>query len=319
MAAHQTVVALTDPLPPALDAGSEVTVRVQVTCDSGCDLRRQTVEILDEDRVIATGELSNFDERANVTRDLVLHVPEVAGEYRRVVRFARHDDDRLVHEESSLPITLTAKPHEVTIATWGIPSPVPLGRSFTVRVGVRCSSMCRLTGSLIEIHDDDGRPVGSGRLGETVWPGTSALYWTEVELAPEPAIGVFRRSLRVVLADARLPHDAASASFTLCTDGVPEHRVAILVVDRTARVPVPDVEVQFGRYLRSTEASGVATVDVPKGTYELGIRKEGYSAERRLVGVFSDLVVEVEALPVPTRAEMEERMAQGFGYGYPWL
>ena len=73
--------------------------------------------------------------------------------------------------------------HETSLAVWDLASPVKTGRRATLKVGAACSCGCDLTGTAVAIHTEAGRPVGSGTLGAAPWPGTSALYWTELDFA----------------------------------------------------------------------------------------------------------------------------------------
>jgi hypothetical protein len=113
-----------------------------------------------------------------------------------------------------------------------------------------------------------------------------------------------------------LPHEPATATFSLRTTGQPEHRVAIKVCDRATGTSLGDVEVRLGHYLLTTNAAGVAAVHVPSGTYEVGIRKDGFAAAALIVDVRADETVVIEAVHAPTMADMAESIARF--EGYPW-
>ena len=55
---------------------------------------------------------------------------------------------------------------------------------------------------------------------------------------------------------------------------------------------------------------------MPKGTYGLTIRKDGYKAHPITVEVSEDVTVHIEALTAPTKAEREEKMMRF--EEYPW-
>ena len=193
--------------------------------------------------------------------------------------------------------------HEITLAVWDIPSPVVMSRQFKVKVGVKCSAGCQLTGKEVEVHTETGGEVASASLGETPWVGTGALYWAEVDLAAPAAEGQYFWSVRFAAADLEVSHGGASASLSFRTIKPPEHSVLIKVIDKETEAPVQDVAVRLGFYRTSTDESGLAKVEVPKGTYDLSLWKVGYEALPRTVEVTEDVSVHVEILVVPEPPE----------------
>ena len=94
-------------------------------------------------------------------------------------------------------------PHTTSIAVWDVPSPVVMSRAFTVKVGLTCSAACALTGQPIVVRDGNGIKVGEGKVGETLSPGTSALYGADVDLVAPGEAGVW--SWSVVFAGTQGP------------------------------------------------------------------------------------------------------------------
>jgi hypothetical protein len=266
--------------------------------------------------VMMMSELATYTDTINETKDFALRAPEDVGEYAWSVLFPRHETEKCVHEENSLPISFTTKPHTISMAVWDVPSPVVMNSSFKVKVGIKCSAMCQLTGHLVEIRNEAGDGVGEGTLGEAPWPGTSSLYWTEVALAAPPSEGVPSWTVRFAAEELALAHEATSAAFTFRTAKAPENRVTIKIIAKGTGVALEDVEVRLGAYEVFTDERGLTTVEVPKGTYDLTIRKDGYEAQPITVEVSDDVTVQVEALTASTKAEMEERMMRF--EDYPW-
>jgi hypothetical protein len=97
-------------------------------------------------------------------------------------------------------------------------------------------------------------------------------------------------------------------------DKAPEHSVTVKVVEGKTGAGVPDVEVRFGQYTGSTDEGGVARMALPEGTFEVTIRKDGLQAEPLTVPVNGNMAVDIEAVTVPTRAELDERIFDD----YPW-
>lgn len=313
---HPTKVEISQPIPLEVEAGTDITLKVRVSCPFGCDLRGRPVTLMAPDGVVMTSELARYDDKISETEDSTLTVPGQAGEYAWSILFPRHESESVVHEESSLPISFRTIPHKTGMAVWDVPSPVARNSSFRVKVGMQCSATCRLTGQLIEVRDEAGAKIGEAKLGETPWTGTSALYWAEVELAAPATEGISFASVTFTTAELELPHEGGSATFSFRTDKPAEHRVTVKVIEEKTGAPVEDVEVRLGLYVASTDERGVVTLELPKGTYELGIRKDGYKAQPISVEVSENLTVQVEASAAPTRVEMEETLMKF--EDFPW-
>ena len=314
--AHRTTIATSQPIPLEVHAGTEVALKVKVTCPSGCDLRGAQVNVSADGAVLITNELATYDEKVNETAELMLTVPERIGEYAWGVLFPRHEREGVVHEETSLQISFRTIQHPTGMAVWGVPSPVTVNSSFSVNVGMQCSAGCRLAGRSVQVCDEAGTKIGEGILGDTPWIATSALYWAQVDLAAPATEGAHSRSVTCVATDSALSHEEASATFSFRTAKPPEHRVTVKVARKETDAPVEHVEVRLGFYVGSTDEQGVLTLEVPKGTYELTIRKEAYQAWPMTVEVSEDLTVTVEAFPAPTRAQIEEQIMKF--EDYPW-
>ena len=87
----------------------------------------------------------------------------------------------VLHEETSTEFSFVAMAHAASVNVWGLPSAIAAGERFKLKVGVKCSARCKLTGTPLSIFDHEGARVGTENLFGDVWPGTSALYFAEVE------------------------------------------------------------------------------------------------------------------------------------------
>jgi hypothetical protein len=296
-------------IPLEVDAGTDVPLKVQVSCAAGCDLRGAQIEVWDPRNVVETHALVHHDQGVNETEVFILTVPQEVGDHHWSVIFPRHGSESSVHEECGHPIDFKTIAHRSSMAVWDVPSPVPVNGSFKMKAGVRCSASCKLVGQLFEVRDEAGTRLGEGTLGEAPWTGTSGLYWGEVELRAPATEGILFWSVTFPAVGVELPHERASASFTVRTDQPPEHRVTVKVVEENTRAVVGDVEVRLGLYKAWTDEHGVVTVPLPKGSFEVSIRKDGFTAQPLTLDVNDDLTVEVQASTAPTHAELEERMA----------
>jgi len=181
--------------------------------------------------------------------------------------------------------------HTTSLAVWDISSPVVVGRLPTLKVGVSCASGCNLSGTSIAVCNDVGDRVAAGRLGSAPWPATAALYWLELDLAAPDRAGDLSLSIH---ATPTLPHAAATSVLTVNVSAPPEHRVTLRVIDKTAGTPLAGVELRIGRFRTASDAIGIASVELPGGTYEIGTWKNGYDIVSKTVVIGADTTIDLE-------------------------
>ena len=308
METHQTKVATCQPVPLDLEAGTAVILNVKVSCAEGCDLRGAPIKVVTADEVLIVSELARFAETATETGDFAVRAPGTVGEHAWTVLFPRHEVEAVVHEESRFEVAFTTKPHTTSMAVWDVPSPVVMNRPFKVKVGVKCSAACQLAGRLVAACDEEGTQIGESRLGDTPWPGTSALYVAEVELVAPASEGILSWSARFAATEPGLPHEDASAMFSVRTDRPPAHRLTIQVTDRGTKAPIENVDVRMGVYRASTDSHGLARLELPAGVYDLDAWKVGYEMLPRTVDVGGDFIMQVDAVLSPEKNPDAERV-----------
>ena len=142
--------------------------------------------------------------------------------------------------------------------------------------------------------DESGAAIADGTLGDTPWQGTSALFWTEVELVAPMTEGVVSRSVRFAAEDVDAPHTGSASAFTFATMRPPEHCVTVSVVEKETRAPIERAEVRLGPYRGTTDEDGLAKVETPKGTYEVCAWKPGYLTPSKTLEVTADETIELE-------------------------
>ena len=311
---HPTTLSSHQPIPPEVEVGAEMALTVQVACPHGCDLRGLPVEITAADVETAAGGLAHHDGAANVSGEIRARAPRQVGEQAWTARFPRHEREDVVHEESELALRFRTIPHACSLTVWGAPSPTPAGVRFQVNVGLRCAAGCGLGGAEVAVRDETDAAVGRGRLGVTPWEGTDALYWTAIGVLAPAVEGVHVWSAVLADAGAELPHAGAPAAFSVRTGKPCEHRATVRVIEAAGRQPLGRVEVRVGPYRASTAADGVAVVAVPRGAFDVSIRKDGFEARPFTVSVNGDLALDIEAEVVPKRAELHERAIRD----HPW-
>ena len=303
-------------IPSIVEVGTNVILKAKVSCPSGCDLRGEPIEIMIGDNVTTMSELETFHEKTNETGLFRLRAPVGVGEYVLCVLFPGCETESAVHDKSSLATTFLTKPHVTSMAVWDTPSPVVMNSSFTVKIGIKCSAMCQLAGHNVAVHNEVGTQIGRGVLGEATWPGTDSLYWAEVQLAAPSTKNVASWTVTFATTGLMLPHETVPTALTFRTVKPPENRITVRIIDGKTDLPVEDVEVRLGVYQAFTDTQGLANVEVPKDTYILTIRKDGYTAPPTTLEVIENVAVQVRASSAPTGAEVEERMMRF--EDYPW-
>ena len=154
------------------------------------------------------------------------------------------------------------------MAIWDVPSsPVLVDHPFMVKVGVKCAATCALGGQTVVVIDESGRRMGHGPLNETPWPDTVALYVADVALVAPAKAGMASWSAGFAETDFALPHAEASAAFTFLAALPPDHELTISVADKHTHAPIEQVQIQCGCYRTSTNAQGLAALQLPAGTF----------------------------------------------------
>jgi hypothetical protein len=141
--------------------------------------------------------------------------------------------------------------------------------------------------------------VASGRFGDAPWPGTSALFWTELQLRAPTQPGLATYAAQFDGAEMELPHDGASSSFTVAVTKPPAHLLTVKVIAKETAGPIEDAQIRLGPHRAATNAAGLAEVRMPKGRYELFVWKAGYDAPTVPLEIDADAFVQVEALAQP--------------------
>jgi hypothetical protein len=311
---HHVKVELITPVPHVVDAGGAMTVTVRAECPDACNLHGAPVRLTGAGAVVAAGALER-GAGSGCEATLRATAPAGIGEFTWSVELPRHDTAGAAHQaQSSVPICFRTRPHHTSMAVWDVPSPVPIDSPFRVKAGVRCAAGCQLTGGLVEVRGPEGTRVGQGQLGDTPWVGTSSLHWADVELHAPSSEGVVFWRAAFPADGLALPHEEASASFTFRADRPAEHRLTIRVVDQESNTALGGVEVRAGLYMTETDERGAVTLALPRGVYELTIRKDGFQAEPMTLNVAGDAMIQLEARRGPTKAELEEKMTKFEGH-----
>ena len=274
--------------PPAeVKAGTDMELKVGVSCLSACDLTGTTVKVTGQDAVVADDiELTGFDGAANETGEILVEAPLVPGEYTWIAVFPPQEIGGILHQGSSASCSFIVKPHATGIAVWDIPSPAVLGTGFTVKVGVNCLDSCNLTGREVEVYDHKGEKVASAPLRDAPYSDKVDLHWAEVELAAPETEGKYKWQARFPEPGLEIPHDEASHTFGFITAKPADYELTVEVINQDTDTPIKNawVVLRPNLYRSGTDERGVAKIRVAKGEYRLTVS----ARERAPVGIEYD-------------------------------
>jgi hypothetical protein len=289
--------------PPEVDAGAELTISIRASCPHGCDLSGQRVSIRDaDDAELAGAELAQRDGESHAART-ALRAPLEVGEHACRAILAAHESDGISHEATVTAFSFTAKAHAMSVHVWDVPYATAAGQRFRLKVGVKCSAGCELTGRQLSIFDHEGAQVAAGGLGAEVWPGTSALYFAELEAQAPPRTGDHQWRIAIPAADTGPPHAEGSSGFTVKVVAAPDHEVAVEAFDRETQTPIEGAHVLMHPYRAFTDANGMAKLKVSKGSYRLFVSGFNYIAFEDSIDVAADVTVRAELAAEPEGQE----------------
>lgn len=276
--------------PVEVDAGAELTVTIRVSCPHGCDLTGQSVSIRNEsDTELARAELGEFDRQTYVTTVFALQAPLKVGAHIYQAVLGAQEQNGVLHEETSTAFSLVTKAHASSVSVWGLPSAIAAGESFRFNVGIKCSAGCKLTGRQLSVFDHEGSQVAVGSLLEEVWPGTSALYFAEVEAQSPLTAGDYVWQVKIPALDSGAPHAAGSFSFAVKVVNPPDHEVTVEAFDSEKETPIKGAHVLLHPYRALTDENGMAKIKVAEGRYNLFVSGFRYVAYQGTVDVTHDV------------------------------
>ena len=281
--------------PSEVDAGADMTLKGKVSCSPAGDLRGKTLLIKDQDGAVAESvELTEFDGETNETSEFVVKAPVRPGAYTWLAVCLAHATAGMSHEETSAPFSFTVKPHSTRVVVWDVPSAIECGEKFSVTLGVKCSAECRPDGWAVEVRDHDGKKQATATLSDDPWPGTAALYYTEVDLSVPDTEGLYAWEAKASAAGLDIPHAECIASFGVRVVPTPECLLTVLAIDVESQTPVKGAKVVVHPYKAFTDERGVAEVRVPKGEYRLFVSGTNYFPFRSDGEVKRDVTIRAE-------------------------
>jgi hypothetical protein len=213
------------------------------------------------------------------------------------------EKDEVLHEVTATEFSVVAMEHATSVNVWGLPSVLAVGEGFRFTVGIKCSAGCKLTGTPLSVFDDEGAQVGAGSLLDDVWPGTSALYFAEVEAQAPLTTGDHEWHAEAPGSEQGVPHAAGSFTFTIKVVRPPDHEVTVEAFDSEKQTPIKGAHVLLHPYRALTDERGMAKVRVAKGCYRLFVSGFQYIAHQSIIDVAGDVTTRAELTLEPEGEE----------------
>jgi hypothetical protein len=289
---HAERTCMAEVTPHEADAGGELTVVVRASCSDGCDLQGQGVSIRNEDGTeLAVAELGEVEGDAYTTGAVALQAPLDVGEHVWRAVLVAIEKDGVLHEEVDTAFAFSAQAHAASVNIWGVPSAIPVGESFSFKVGIKCSAGCKLTGRQVAVFDHEGVQVAAGHLCDDAWPDTSALYFVELQGETPGATGDYRWRVEAPGSESGVPHAAGSSTFAVKVVAAADHEVTVEAFDVENGAPIKGAHVLLHPYRALTDNNGMANVRVAKGVYKLFVSGFNYIAYENVIDVASNMAI----------------------------
>jgi hypothetical protein len=255
--------------PEVADAGTALTLKAVVECPEEYDLSGDPVLFLDA----TGGEVGSAPlaalEGNRFGAEIAITAPIELGEHAYSVVLTPAADDGVAHAGAKAGASCTVKAHDPHLNVWDIPSAITAGDAFSFHVGLNCSCGCNLANRDFVVRDQQGTVVASGRLGETIWPGTSALYFAEVRAVAPADISLHQWMVESAGGNSGIAHSPASLAMHVLTVAAPDHEIRIEAVDRDSGAPLKGIKLIMGPYRATTGEDGVARMRVVADHYVL--------------------------------------------------
>ena len=288
--------------PDVVDAGGEIVLHARVSCSPSGDLTGHSLLVKD-----AAGaekgalELTDIDDDENAIGVVALKAPLETGEHIWSVFSPAIVKNGVSYEQASKAIAYTIKPHTTRVLAWDIPSTVIAGDRFTIKIGIKCSSECSFANKAFTISNHDGATIAKSELSDDLWPGTTGLYFAELELKAPSSAGLYQWSVKSAGKELDKPHADGAAGFSLRVVDRPECLVTVEAVDKESQKPLAGARIAMHPYKAVTDERGFAEIRVAKGAYDLFVAKTSYLTLGLPVEVTADMTARAELDLEPER------------------
>lgn len=283
-----------EPSPTEVDAGGGITLVGTVLNSPARDLRGFVVVIKDQDgSLVGEAEIAEFDGEINTTSELEVKAPLRVGAHSWLAVLASKEEGIDV-EEASTTFSFTVRAHATSILVWDVPTAIVEGQVFLFKVGIKCSSGCRLAGCTFQVNNEHGDRTATGALGGEPWAGTTALYYAEIEAQAPAVAGLHEWTVKAPGANLDVPHEQRAVRFGVRTVVEPDCVITVEAVDGASQLPIRGARVVVHPYRVFTDVRGRAEVRVPRGAYRIFISGAPYVPYRADSEIVADTSIRAE-------------------------
>jgi hypothetical protein len=282
--------------PATVPAGDRLRLKAFMTTSLRLDLSGHTVRLLDEDELRGELVLESLGAGIYESAELELDAPVVPGEHQWDARLEVEADSGKPSLKLATPVVYTVAAHRIVVSAFKIPTAIPLGESFEVVIGAKCTSGCTLAGQRIIMHSgEDSKPV-TITLGNDLWPDTEALYFSVAQLRAGETEGQVPWEVQLEPEGLPVPHEAEPVSFMARYVPAPEHELRVEVFDSERQTPVKGASVVVHPFRAITDDEGVALIKVPTGEHRLFVSGFQYYPFRSAIRVDGDAAIRADLL-----------------------
>lgn len=286
------------------DAGAPMQILARLVTEDREDLRGSEIEIRDHvGALVGTAPVTSFDGEVNGTAPVSATAPDTPGSHDWSMSLALMGASGAPEAGlvESVPFQIDVKPHATRLEVWDVPTAIEAGSAFSLKIGMKCSSECDLSGREFSIESEAGETLAEGTITGEIWPASTGLYWQSVRLVAPEEEGFRRWTLKARPARGAHAHGEAVTSFGVRTVPPADHVVRIEAFEVENETPLANMTVTMFPYRARTDESGVAEIHAAKGTYAIFVSGRGYYPVRREIDVTADMT---------TRAPLEAEPPQ---------
>jgi hypothetical protein len=225
------------------------------------------------------------------TAEVVLKAPLALGAHHVAVVLPAVAENGLAHDESRIEVAFKVTAHSAYVQAWELPSAIPAGEQFSLKVGVRCSCGCALSRRAVKLFDKNGSCVADGRLEGQPFHGTSALYFCSLTATAPSAPGLYEWSVQSPAgrSSGGLPHADGAATVSLRVVEALAFEVTVEPFDSEKDMPIPGIHVLLHPYRTFTDERGIARLKVARGRYKLVVSGFKYVPYETLIDVSQNI------------------------------
>ena len=293
--------------PGEVDAGADINLKVEVSCSSVDDGVGTRLLIRDHDgRLAASVGLAEFDGEAHRTAAFAVAAPLEPGTYTWSAVYAADTTPDVAREQTPATFSFTVHPHKTHVLVWDSPSTVQCGETFSIKLGLKCSSRCRPDGWTLEVRDHEQNRLATAKLGDDVWPETAALYYAQIDLNAPDLEGLYRWEVGAPASGLDVSHAESAASLNVRVVPTPDCVLTVEAIDLESLTPVEGAKVVVHPYRAFTDERGMAEVKVPKGEYRLFVSGRGHFPFQSQCEVNTDMTIRAQLAldPAPSDADI---------------